>query len=658
MKSTNTNGSAHSKASSVAKRTSSSKMSSNNNSRTLAKRNGNKHAKPLQASNKQPTESSAISFGKYGSTSFSGPDADKKISQLGNNLGKWGIILLASGTLAWIASERSKSKNKIAEGTAQTAEHAKQEETTTVELGKREEKKTEELAKRGQNTTDQLKQRSHNATEEAIEKRERIHEQDQRWKEEEEKARKLAKQTAVSCVKNGKTWAEVQAANNPFPSSALPLVLQKWVEAAPEAARPAYLLSGLSAFGCVCFSKVTSSYRGKLQRPCLQVCIEGVSGSGKGGIKDSYDKYFEHVISRDLNNQKIGKAVQTIGPDITVSSLFSILEHGNGMPLYLMAPEIASLITRLSDNKSGLTPDSFRLGYDGDQISHQRASKDFPGGSFPLWLGCTVTGTQKDVNRFLKKINLGAGNESRFCWSFLPNLPYGEELKFPNDDEMKQIQDTIDEWVKRYAFCEENGVQPDTHVDLEYVSDCISEWQENAEKQACTMGRPGLSPIIHRSATNAFRAAITLHMMFDCPTPNDVEKRNSVIRTAQYVAEYCKARADKKFGAALDQEFIMCSNSEIMDNGIGILSVDAKNIPDDVALRMLQMYSMGSVGYGQVATVFYSGYGLANKKQRDRIIRCIERRLKGMAVQHGFPGDANGIMSVKRLLCGQDEELC
>lgn len=142
---TNTNGGAHSNALSVAERTLSSKMSAIN-SRIVAKQNGGNHSMPSSALNQQhPTESAAIFLGKYGGTSYSGPDADIKISQLGDGVGKWILGIVATSAIATAFTLLVKSKCKIDEKTVQTVEHVKQEGATTVELGKREEKKTEEL---------------------------------------------------------------------------------------------------------------------------------------------------------------------------------------------------------------------------------------------------------------------------------------------------------------------------------------------------------------------------------------------------------------------------------------------------------------------------------------------------------------------------------
>lgn len=355
--------------------------------------------------------------------------------------------------------------------------------------------------------------------------------------------------------------------------SAIPF-LNTLIKGCPDGYKDAILLSLLSAFGALGFSKVRAPYiDGKNHSPSLQTIIEGAHGSGKGKIQHIYNVLFSRIIEGDSAKLRLDKEnhpiIQTAGINISSSKYFDIVAANKGLHTYAMETEIQAVTERFK-KKGGLSFDYLRKALYNEPIYQNSKASGAATGSFPVYFNYTFTGTPNAVATLITPNEIEGGTAARICFGAIPEI--GKDIPtmdLPTDNELETMRNQIDAWRGKYCFQTINGSDipcSETTIDLGYINTKLKEWLGKQYDMSQSEGCATRNDERARMATIAFHAAIVLHMLAGNPGPEKKEVRRAIKKLTIYIADICMERYLQKF-TTMGAQVHINSTSETPDEG-------------------------------------------------------------------------------------------
>ena len=349
--------------------------------------------------------------------------------------------------------------------------------------------------------------------------------------------------------KDNTDWSTWFKERFPFPE--LPNPLDCIVALYPEGQRNAMLLHLMSLYGALGCPRVCATYSGRTQWPILGVVVEGEAGQGKGNFAEIYNNCFARIIASDNVKNRAGTGIiQNIGSNTTMAKYVKYVDANKGIPFYMFEEELDTLNTNLG--KQGRLPSEiFRKAFDNGYID-QNKDDGSPCGKFRASFNYTATGTPDAVRRFI-----GNGDEnglaSRVALAKIEDRDFNFDVEQLTDEDYRALQDQIDDLRKKYCYTTDSNGQDtpcqEHRVDLGYVEAALKNW----EKEQVAMADEGDNrdylrrDWCGRMSTIAFRCAIVVATLYGFPEQEQDTERQSIVKIALYIANYCMERGHKLF---------------------------------------------------------------------------------------------------------------
>lgn len=352
-----------------------------------------------------------------------------------------------------------------------------------------------------------------------------------------------------------KGWIDCFHANFPMPDYSSIPILASVLDGCPNDYKDAVMMSLLSAFGALSFSKVRALHLdGKLHSPSIQVIVEGEQGSGKGTILSFYQTLFNRVIDADMKKlartDTSGAIIQTAGINISQAKFHEVMANNQGVHIYAIETEVAT-VKNVFKKSNGLSFDFLRKAFYNEPIYLNNMSKSATHGTFPVNFNYTFTGTPKAIDSLINADEVDGGTASRICFAVIPEMgrmaPFFE---YPSGSELDNMQDQIDSWRHKYCFQTVDGKDvacPKYEVDVDYVCEALQDWLDEQYDRSVQDGVEERNKLRMRMANIAHHCAIVLHMLAGEPKPKDIRLRRTVKELAIYIANYCMERYLSKF---------------------------------------------------------------------------------------------------------------
>lgn len=352
-----------------------------------------------------------------------------------------------------------------------------------------------------------------------------------------------------------KGWIDSFHARYPMPDYSSIPILASILDGCPDDYKDAVMMSLLSAFGALSFSKVRALHLdGKLHSPSIQVIVEGEQGSGKGCILHLYECIFKRVIDADM--KKLSRKdtsdtiIQTAGINISQAKFHEVMANNQGVHIYAIESKVAT-VENVFKKSNGLSFDFLRKAFYNEPIYLNNMSKSATHGTFPVNFNYTFTGTPKAIDSLINADEVDGGTASRICFAVIPEMgrmaPYFE---YPSGSELDNIQDQIDSWRQKYCFQTVDGKDvacPKYEVNVDYVCEALQDWLDEQYNRSVQEGVEERNKLRMRIATIPFHCAIVLHMLAGEPQPKDIKLRRTVKELTIYIANYCMERYLTKF---------------------------------------------------------------------------------------------------------------
>lgn len=352
-----------------------------------------------------------------------------------------------------------------------------------------------------------------------------------------------------------KGWIDSFHARYPMPDYSSIPILASILDGCPDDYKDAVMMSLLSAFGALSFSKVRALHLdGKLHSPSIQVIVEGEQGSGKGCILHLYECIFKRVI--DAGMKKLSRKdtsdtiIQTAGINISQAKFHEVMANNQGVHIYAIESEVAT-VENVFKKSNGLSFDFLRKAFHNEPIYLNNKAKGTVHGTFPVLLNYTFTGTPKAIGSLINANEVEGGTASRICFAVIPEMgrmaPYFE---YPSGSDLDNIQDQIDSWRQKYCFQTVDGKDvacPKYEVNVDYVCEALQDWLDEQYNRSVQEGVEERNKLRMRIATIPFHCAIVLHMLAGEPQPKDIKLRRTVKELTIYIANYCMERYLTKF---------------------------------------------------------------------------------------------------------------
>ena len=336
----------------------------------------------------------------------------------------------------------------------------------------------------------------------------------------------------------------------------LPDFLDILMKMAPSGYEIAMLLFFMCTLGALCFSKARAVLeKGKLQAANFILMIIAPPGYGKGKFSQIYELVFKRVLERDMGLQRENgeeRIIQTISDGISYSAFFDQNAINNGVHMLKWNSELSGTMSAMKKS-NGLPMEVYLKAFDNETINQENKSKSSKQGSYNVYMNSVSTGTQDDCERLLA-MDKNGGMASRIIFCDIPKpgakLP---ELNPPSDEVIEEIHDQIDVWRNQFCYHTDgdgNDVPAAECIfDLDYVKDALEKWQINQYRKAKKQQNSAREVGRIRATTNAFRCGMLVHIMFGCPTVDDVDARTNVVNLTLYIANYCVERYVFMFSA-------------------------------------------------------------------------------------------------------------
>ena len=350
-------------------------------------------------------------------------------------------------------------------------------------------------------------------------------------------------------------WIDRFHANFSMPDYSSIHFLASILNGCPSGYEDAVMMSLLSAFGALSFSKVRALHLdGKLHSPSIQVIVEGEQGSGKGCILHLYECIFKRVIDADM--KKLSRKdtsdtiIQTAGINISQAKFHEVMANNQGVHIYAIESEVAT-VENVFKKSNGLSFDFLRKAFHNEPIYLNNKAKGTVHGTFPVLLNYTFTGTPKAIGSLINAKEVEGGTASRICFAVIPEVgritPF---VDFPCGSELDDMQDQIEAWRQKYCFQTVDGKDvacQEHEINLDYICDALQDWQIEQYHLFEQTGVKERNTVRMRMATIAFHCAMVLHMLAGEPQPNDRKLRKTIKELTNYIANYCMERYLSKF---------------------------------------------------------------------------------------------------------------
>lgn len=352
-----------------------------------------------------------------------------------------------------------------------------------------------------------------------------------------------------------KGWIDSFHARYPMPDYSSIPILASVLDGCPDDYKDAVMMSLLSAFGALSFSKVRAPYLdGKEHSPSIQVIVEGKQGSGKGNILHLYECLFNRVINADMEKltrkDTSGAIIQTAGINISQAKFHEVMANNQGVHINAFESEVAT-VENAFRKSNGLSFDFLRKAFHNETIYLNNMSKNATHGAFPVYFNYTFTGTPKAIASLINDKQIDGGTASRICFAVIPELScLGPSIDFPGGSELENIQDQIDSWRQQYCFQTVDGIDvacPEYDININYVCEALQDWYIEQYNLSEKTGVEARNDVRMRMATIAHHCAIALHMLAGEPQSKDIKLRRTVKELAVYIANYCMERYLSKF---------------------------------------------------------------------------------------------------------------
>ena len=435
------------------------------------------------------------------------------------------------------------------------------------------------------------------------------------------------------------------------PMPELPSILEYVVSRSPKGYETPMVFHLLCAFAALCFSKVRANYLdGKTHAPNLMVIIEGNFSAGKDKFSTALHALFKRIIERDrkkCSSYGEGTILQYVGVGATDSWLVDALAYNNGVHMFMFSNEVLGVINSMRKN-NGLTFYHLRQAFDNGYVSRYNKSGS-PQGQFPVFLAISATGTPGDTNKLMAK-EVEGGSTSRFIFTKIPNVGrYLESLVLPEDKELEEKRNQIDDWNKTYCYHHDDSSDRDVPaeefpIDLDYVNDPIRSWinndqwtRANGNDNDPRVGARG------RMGAIAFHCAMVIHMLFGCPGPDMLQTRRKVVDLTIYLANYCMERFLHKFGDIQKVQRELNNQAEIVETTSDSSRETKQSSPPSdednysgglskaTVKKMAAMHVPNVVGFGAIAKAF----GLTGEKGKKKVQRAIIKYRQELNEQQG-----------------------
>ena len=352
-----------------------------------------------------------------------------------------------------------------------------------------------------------------------------------------------------------KEWIDCFHANFPMPDYSSIKFLASILDGCPDDYKDAMMMSLLSEFGSLCFSKVRALYLdNRLHSPSIQVIVEGEQGSGKGKILHLYECLFGRVIDSDREKLRLqvasDKIIQTAGINISQAKFYEVVANNQGVHSLAVESEITT-VENAFKKSNGLSFDFLRKAFHNEPIYLNNKAKGTVHGSFPVFLNYIFTGTPKAIGSLINAKEVEGGTASRICFAVIPEVELmAPFVDFPSGSELNDMQDQIDSWRQKYCFQTVGGKDvacQEHEVYIDYICDALQDWLNKQYQLYIKDGVQERNDVRMRMATIAFHCAIVLHMLAGEPKPNDRKLRKTVKELTIYIANYCMERYLTKF---------------------------------------------------------------------------------------------------------------
>ena len=254
-----------------------------------------------------------------------------------------------------------------------------------------------------------------------------------------------------------KEWIDCFHANFPMPDYSSIKFLASILDGCPDDYKDAMMMSLLSEFGSLCFSKVRALYLdNRLHSPSIQVIVEGEQGSGKGKILHLYECLFGRVIDSDREKLRLqvasDKIIQTAGINISQAKFYEVVANNQGVHSLAVESEITT-VENAFKKSNGLSFDFLRKAFHNEPIYLNNKAKGTVHGSFPVFLNYIFTGTPKAIGSLINAKEVEGGTASRICFAVIPEVELmAPFVDFPSGSELNDMQDQIDSWRQKYCF--------------------------------------------------------------------------------------------------------------------------------------------------------------------------------------------------------------
>ena len=267
----------------------------------------------------------------------------------------------------------------------------------------------------------------------------------------------------------------------------------------------------------------------------------------------------------------------------------------------------------------------------------------------PVFLAISATGTPGDTNKLMAK-EVEGGSTSRFIFTKIPNVGrYLESLVLPEDKELEEKRNQIDDWNKTYCYHHDDSSDRDVPaeefpIDLDYVNDPIRSWinndqwtRANGNDNDPRVGARG------RMGAIAFHCAMVIHMLFGCPGPDMLQTRRKVVDLTIYLANYCMERFLHKFGDIQKVQRELNNQAEIVETTSDSSRETKQSSPPSdednysgglskaTVKKMAAMHVPNVVGFGAIAKAF----GLTGEKGKKKVQRAIIKYRQELNEQQG-----------------------
>ena len=336
----------------------------------------------------------------------------------------------------------------------------------------------------------------------------------------------------------------------------LPTFLDTLMKMAPRGYEIAVLMFFMCTLGALCFSRARAVLeKGQLQAANFILMIIAPPGYGKGKFRQIYELVFKRILERDMGLQRENgeeRIIQTISDGISYSAFFDQNAINDGVHMLKWNSELSGTMSSMKKS-NGLPIEVYLKAFDNESINQENKSKPSKQGSYSVYMNSVSTGTLDDSERLLA-MDKNGGMTSRIIFCDVPKpgakLP---ELNLPNDEVMEEIYDQIDVWRNQFCYHTDgdgNDVPAAECIfDLGYVKQTLEQWQINQYRKAKKQQNSAREIGRIRAATNAFRCGMLAHIMFGCPTVDDVDARANVVNLTLYIANYCVERYIFMFSA-------------------------------------------------------------------------------------------------------------